>query len=479
VATEPRVSVLLPTHNRPDTLGVAIQSVLAQTLDDFELLIVCDGVADDTRATLARIDDPRIRCFDLPKATNFGYANRNVALREARGALVAFAADDDLWLPDHLAIMVRLFDDEHVEWVHSRPVWVTPDGIALPIAVDLREADELYAFLTRGNVLPAACVVHRRYCLEKYGYWPEDVAEAGDWGLWRRIINGGDQRNLAATRVPTCLHFRARRKIGDGPWGPPPLAETEETARREKWWPDGLRLPVLAGLPEQVAIWESIAASPSAIVDGLREATVVVFERLAKACLTARFPEHRRDLRPLSTSHSTPPREVLSSVLFDSFTGASVRQDIFQPLCMALIAAGQHEAALTIARLLNQQEPVKAWTWHILAIALSEAGSADQATESFERALELSHRNRGIARAFGRHLVKAGKPKQAIEVLHAIVSRGPRTADLLDDYALALDAGGDLCGAEKIFGEAATLDPNNSNYQRKLADIRSRLRRRP
>jgi Flp pilus assembly protein TadD len=146
---------------------------------------------------------------------------------------------------------------------------------------------------------------------------------------------------------------------------------------------------------------------------------------------------------------------------------------------MALIAAGQHEAALTIARLLNQQEPVKAWTWHILAIALSEAGSADQATESFERALELSHRNRGIARAFGRHLVKAGKPKQAIEVLHAIVSRGPRTADLLDDYALALDAGGDLCGAEKIFGEAATLDPNNSNYQRKLADIRSRLRRRP
>jgi ribosomal protein L29 len=272
----PRYTVLLPTHNRADVVGLAIESVLAQTERDFELLVVGDGCTDSTAEVVRAVGDSRVRWFDLPKAPAFGYANRNVALREATGELVAFMAHDDLMLPDHLEVMGERFKDPAVEWAYSRPLWVSDDGAMVPFAVDLRQPDELEFFLSRHNSIPASCVVYRRSLRERVGFWPEDVQDAADWEMWRRMIASGNGHNLAYVRQPTTLHFRADWRTGPT-WGPPPLPAWL-TASTKDWWPESLRLAV-TGTTAQSAFADAL--HDAQFVDRLRDGVDQAVDALA------------------------------------------------------------------------------------------------------------------------------------------------------------------------------------------------------
>jgi glycosyltransferase involved in cell wall biosynthesis len=285
----PRVSVLLPTHNRADVALLAVASVLAQTESDFELLVVADGCTDDTCARIDRLRDPRIRIFDLPKAPHFGYANRNVALREARGRYVAFAAHDDLLFPDHLAQLVHAIEASGAEWVYSRPLWVSTDGVIVPYAANLTVADELEHFLTVANYIPAACVLHTRECLDRYGYWPEHVDRAADWRYWITIIEGGGRANMGYLPTPTCLHFSANWKqsrfasVGE-------VRTWLEIADAAGWWPRVLRYPIVPGAREQDVISEAMRAGGDAWVRDVRAAVAAVLDRVAW--------DDIRDIRP-------------------------------------------------------------------------------------------------------------------------------------------------------------------------------------
>jgi hypothetical protein len=292
----PRVSILLPTHNRADVLGLAIQSVLDQSLTDFELLVVADGCTDGTVPLVAGIGDPRIRLFDLPKAPYFGYANRNIALREAKGDYVAFAAHDDLLLVDHLRLLVDRLDATGREWVYSRPLCVSTDGTIVPYATNLTIADELRYFLTVENTIPASCVVYRRSCLDRYGYWPEDVSSAADWRHWIAIIEGGGGKNIEYVATPTCLHFSAEWKQSRHS-GVDEVRTWLDIAGCSEWWPDALRYAIPAGVPEQHVIAAAMRAGGAAWLAELRAAVDLVLSRLAWDYLrTARPLLRSRDL---------------------------------------------------------------------------------------------------------------------------------------------------------------------------------------
>ena len=104
----PRVSVIIPTYNRANMVGDAVQSVLEQSYADWELIVVDDGSQDNTRDVLADYSDPRIRYIyqenrKLPGA-------RNTGIRAGTGEYVAFLDSDDLFTPGKLERQVAVLD---------------------------------------------------------------------------------------------------------------------------------------------------------------------------------------------------------------------------------------------------------------------------------------------------------------------------------------------------------------------------------
>ncbi len=108
----PKVSVVIPTYNRGHTVCEAIESVLAQTFGDFEVIVVDDGSADDSAEKIAAIRDSRVRYIRQSNAGVSAARNRGVA--EARGEIISFLDSDDLWKPEKLTHEVR-FLEEHPE----------------------------------------------------------------------------------------------------------------------------------------------------------------------------------------------------------------------------------------------------------------------------------------------------------------------------------------------------------------------------
>jgi glycosyltransferase involved in cell wall biosynthesis len=107
----PRCSVILPTYNRRRTLPRAVESVLAQEVPEFELIIVDDASTDGTSDWLASLRDPRIRTARL-NGNEGPSAARNAGIAMASAPVLAFLDSDDIYLPNRLSLPLRVFADE-------------------------------------------------------------------------------------------------------------------------------------------------------------------------------------------------------------------------------------------------------------------------------------------------------------------------------------------------------------------------------
>jgi len=110
----PTVSVILPTYNRAQILPDAMRSVLDQSYDDLELIVVDDASKEDIEAVVKAFDDPRCRYLRMPQ-NGGAAAARNYGLQHVRGKYIGFHDSDDLWLPGKLDRQVKLLDEQPPE----------------------------------------------------------------------------------------------------------------------------------------------------------------------------------------------------------------------------------------------------------------------------------------------------------------------------------------------------------------------------
>ena len=121
------VSIIMPSYNTAPYISSSIQSVINQTYNNWELIIVDDCSTDNTEDVLSEIKDERIRFFKNEK--NSGAAvSRNKALREAKGQWVAFLDSDDLWMPDKLEKQIRFMMDNGYSFSYTNYKEIDTDG---------------------------------------------------------------------------------------------------------------------------------------------------------------------------------------------------------------------------------------------------------------------------------------------------------------------------------------------------------------
>lgn len=99
------VSIVIPTYNRADMLFECLNSILYQSYNNFEILVVDDGSNDHTELIVSKLKDDRILYFKLDKLGNISYL-RNYGLEHSSGEIIAFCDDDDVWLPDKLEVQL-------------------------------------------------------------------------------------------------------------------------------------------------------------------------------------------------------------------------------------------------------------------------------------------------------------------------------------------------------------------------------------
>jgi glycosyltransferase involved in cell wall biosynthesis len=190
--------VITPVWNAAATLGATVDSVRAQTMGDWELVLVDDGSDDGSAALAARLaaEDRRIR--PLGGGARAGAAAaRNAGIRAARGRFLAFLDADDRWRPEKLAAQLGFMAERGCPFVFSAYRRVAADGT--PLGVVRPPARITHAGLLRGNCIGCLTAIYDSEALGKVEMPP--IARRQDYGLWLELL----RRTPQALSLPQVL----------------------------------------------------------------------------------------------------------------------------------------------------------------------------------------------------------------------------------------------------------------------------------
>jgi glycosyltransferase involved in cell wall biosynthesis len=183
----PLISVIIPVYNGEKTIRETIDSVLNQTFQDFELIVINDGSQDTTVEIVEGIQDPRLKLFSYPNA---GQAmSRNRGFSHAVGEYISFLDADDLWTPDKLDAQLKaLQENPQAAVAYSWTNYIDESGQYLRQGSYVKVSGDVFKNLLVVNFLEnGSNPLIRAKALAEVGGFDGSLTAAEDWDMWLRL----------------------------------------------------------------------------------------------------------------------------------------------------------------------------------------------------------------------------------------------------------------------------------------------------
>ena len=209
----PTVSVIIPTYNRANLIEKAIKSVLSQTYQDFEIIIVVDdGSTDNTEEIMKGFKDKRVKYIKEYKENRGISVARNTGIKMAKGKYIALLDSDDEWLPEKLDKQIKVFKSEFPEVgvVYSNALYIDESGKNMNRKLRNSKKAEGYIY---EDLLGKSCVgspssfLIKKECFNRVGLFDDLLSGQEDWDMWIRIAK---YYRFALIKIPLVkyrLHF--------------------------------------------------------------------------------------------------------------------------------------------------------------------------------------------------------------------------------------------------------------------------------
>lgn len=186
----PLVSVIIPAFNSSKTIKKTIDSVLVQTLTDFELIIINDASTDNTLDIISQYQDPRLQVFSYPHGG--GNVSRNRGLKHALGEYVSFLDADDIWEADKLELQLqtlqKLQQNTEVAIAYSWTDYINEEDNVILKGCHTNANGDIYEKLLVHNFLEnGSNPLIRKTSIVELGGFDETLTAAQDWDMWLRL----------------------------------------------------------------------------------------------------------------------------------------------------------------------------------------------------------------------------------------------------------------------------------------------------
>ncbi len=180
------ISVIIPTYNRAKSVTKAIESVLIQTYNDFELIVIDDGSEDNTIQSLKSITDNRLRVYGTDHSGVS--ASRNEGVRRSKGDYIAFLDSDDLWHSNKLKRQVQFHrDNPDISISQTQEIWIRNGRRVNPKTKHLKPKGYIFPESLYLCTITPSSVMMTREVFDRFSGFDEDLPACEDYDLWLKI----------------------------------------------------------------------------------------------------------------------------------------------------------------------------------------------------------------------------------------------------------------------------------------------------